>query len=139
MKILLAVDGSEHSQRAASHVIRLVQGCAQHEVLLLNVQEPIDAPEIRSHLPEREIIAMQETRGGDAMEATRAQLDAASIAYVPEVAIGPVAETIVGCAAERGCDAIVMGSHGAGMLKSMLGSVVAEVISLTDRPVTVVR
>lgn len=140
MKILLAVDGSEHSLRAASHVILLVQGCASRHVHLLNVQEPIDAPELRSHLPEREIVAMQETRGGDALAGVRELLDKAGVVNEPEVAIGAVAETIAARARERGCDAIVMGSHGAGTITSMLlGSVTSDVIRMSSCPVTVVR
>ncbi|MDP2810570.1 MAG: universal stress protein [Rhodocyclaceae bacterium] len=140
MKILLPVDGSNHSNRATRHVIRLVQNCTHYEVLLLNVQAPIDAPEVLGHMPMREIEAMQETRGGDAMASVRDLLDDAGIAYVPEVALGPVAETIARHAAENNCDAIVMGSHGSGTLKSaLMGSVTTAVIHLTDRPVTVVK
>jgi len=140
MKILLAVDGSEHSRRAAGYVIRLVRGCAESEVRVLNVQPPIDAPELRSHLPEREIVAMQESRGGDALAPVRAQLEQAGVVCVPEVAIGEIAETIVARARESDCDTIVMGSHGAGTLTSMLlGSVTSDVIRRGDCPVTVVR
>lgn len=140
MKILLPVDGSEHSDRVARHVIRLVQDCATYEVVLLNVQAPIDAPEIRGHMPAREIEAMQETRGGDAMASARALLDAAGVAYVPEVVIGQVAEGIARHARERNCDTIVMGTHGAGALRNaLMGSVTTGVIHLTDRPVTVVK
>ena len=83
---------------------------------------------------------MQETRGGDALASARALLDRAGIAHVPEVAIGPIIRTIAARAAEGGFDAIVMGSHGAGKLGSVLmGSVTSGVIHLTDRPVTVVK
>lgn len=140
MKILLPVDDSAHSARAARHVVRLVQNCTGYEIVLLNVQAPIDAPEVLGHLPLREIEAMQESRGGDALLATRELLDGAGIAYVPEVALGPVAETIARLARERHSDAIVMGSHGAGMLTSMLlGSVATGVIRLANCPVTVVK
>lgn len=140
MKILLAVDGSDHSNRVARHVIRLVQGCADYQVVLLNVQAPIDAPEILGHMPLREIEAMQETRGGDAMESARALLDAAGVTYQPEVALGDVAENIARRAAETGCDGIVMGTRGAGALRgALMGSVTTEVIRLAECPVTVVK
>lgn len=140
MKILLAVDGSDHANRAARHVVRMVQGCTAYEILLLNVQAPIDAPEVLGHMPAREIEAMQESRGGDALASARALLDSAAIEYVPEVALGPVAETIARHAELGNCDAIVMGSHGAGMLTSVLmGSVTSAVIHLARCPITIVK
>lgn len=140
MKILLPVDGSDHSNRVARHVIRLVQNCTGYEILLLNVQAPVDAPEVLGHLPVREIEAMQESRGGDALAAARQLLDGAGIDYVPEVVIGPVAETIARYADTKTCDAIVMGTHGAGALKgALMGSVTTGVIHLTNCPVTVVK
>lgn len=140
MKILLAVDGSEHSERVTAHVVRLAQGCADHQVLLLNVQTPIAAPEVLGHMPASEIEAMQQTRGGDAMAAARSILDAAGIRYEPAVAIGDIAEVIVQHANDSACDAIVVGTHGAGALRSALtGSVATEVIRHAGCPVTVVK
>lgn len=140
MKILLPVDGSEHSDRVTRHAIRMVKACADYEILLLNVQAPIDAPEVLGHMPAREIEAMQESRGGDAMASARALLDAAGITYVPEVALGPVAENIARIAGEHKCDAILMGSHGAGTIRSVLmGSTTSDVIRLAPCPVTVVK
>jgi nucleotide-binding universal stress UspA family protein len=140
MKILLAVDGSDHSNRVARHAVRLVQSCTDYTVILLNVQAPIDAPEILGHMPAREIEAMQETRGGDAMASARALLDTAGVIYAPEVALGRVAETIAHRAAESACDAIVMGTHGAGALRrALMGSVATDVIRLAGCPVTVVK
>lgn len=140
MKILLAVDGSEHSDRVTQYVIKLAQGCSSYTIYLLNVQEPVDSHQVRSHMPASEVEAMQESRGGDAMASPRALLAAAGISCHPEVAIGPVGTTIVNRAAELGCDAIVMGTHGANALTSALtGSVTADVIRHARCPVTVVR
>jgi nucleotide-binding universal stress UspA family protein len=140
MKILLAVDGSGHSDRAAQHVIALLQGCGGHALHVINVQPPIDAPEVRSHMTAGEIEAMQETRGGDALASARALLDRAGIAHVPAVLLGPVAETIARYAAEQGCEKIVMGTRGLGALGNMLmGSVATRVLHLTDLPVTLVK
>jgi nucleotide-binding universal stress UspA family protein len=140
MKILLPVDGSPHSDRATQHVIALLQGCDGHTVLLLNVQAPIDAPEIRSHMRASEIEAMQETRGGDALASARGLLDKAGIAYAPSVLIGPLAETIHQFATNQNCDKIVMGTRGLGALGSvLLGSVTTELLRLTNLPVTLVK
>lgn len=140
MKILLPVDGSPHSDRATQHVIALLQGCNGQTVHLLNVQEPIDAPEVRGHMRASEIEAMQETRGGDALVSARALLDAAGITYTPTVLIGPLAETIHQFAVDQKCDKIVMGTRGLGALGGMLmGSVTTELLRLTELPVTLVK
>ncbi len=140
MKILLPVDGSEHSERVARHAILLAKNSTACEILLLNVQPPIDAPEVLGHMPLCEIEAMQETRGGDALGPARALLDAAGVAYEPQVALGPVAETIARIAKERQCDAIVMGLRGAGKLvTALMGSVARDVFALAHCPVTAVK
>lgn len=140
MKILLPVDGSEHTVRAARHLVALLEGCANHQVLLLNVQEPIDAPEIRSHMRASEIEAMQETHGGDALAPVRAVLDKAGIAYTPTVLIGPIAETIAQFAADQGCEKIIMGTRGLGAIRGvLLGSVTTELLHATQLPVTLVK
>lgn len=140
MKILLPVDGSEHSERVARHAILLAKNSTVCEILLLNVQAPIDAPEVLSHMPRREIEAMQETRGGDALAPARALLDAAGVAYEPQVALGPVAETIARIADERQCDAIVMGLRGTNKLvTALMGSVARDVFSMAHCPVTAVK
>lgn len=140
MNILLPVDGSAHSDRAVRHVIAQLQGCGAHSVHLLNVQEPIDAPEIRGHMRASEIEAMQQSRGGDALASARALLDAAGIGYTPAVLIGPVAASISSHAADQACQQIVMGTRGLGTLGSMLmGSVATELLALTDLPVTLVK
>ncbi len=140
MKILLPVDGSTHSDRAVQHIISAVEGCAKREILLINVQSPIDAPELLSHMPANEIEAMQESRGGDALTSARALLDQAGVNYTAAVLVGPVAETIAQYATENGCDKIIMGTRGLGSIGSaLLGSVTNRLMHLTDLPVTLVK
>jgi nucleotide-binding universal stress UspA family protein len=140
MKILLPVDGSDHSERVARHVIQLAKNSIACDVVLLNVQAPIDAPEILGHMPLREIEAMQEARGGDALVSTRALLDAAGVSHEPMVVLGPVAESIARTAAERKCDVIVLGRQGTGKLAAaLMGTVARDVIYLSPCPVTVVK
>ena len=140
MKILLPVDGSGPSDRAVQHLISTVNGCTDREIYLINIQAPIDAPELLGHMPASEIEAMQEARGGDTLVSARALLDKAGIPYTAAVLVGPVAETIVDYAQKNGCEKIVMGTRGLGALGSvLLGSVTSRLMSLTELPVTLVK
>lgn len=139
-KVLIPVDGSPNSDRAVKHVIALSRACQALDILLLNVQEPVDSWEVRSFLKPAEIEAMEETKGGDVMQSARALLDDAGVAYVPSVLIGPVADVIARYAREQGCDTIVMGTRGLGAIEGLvLGSVATKVIHLANMPVTLVK
>lgn len=140
LKALVPVDGSPNSLRVVEHVIELVRGREPMEIVLLNVQEPTEAWEVRSFLKPEELAAMQVAKGGDALAPARARLDAAGILCTPRVEIGPVAGTIARIARELGCNKIVMGTHGHSAIENLLlGSVATEVIRLTDVPVTLVK
>lgn len=59
---------------------------------------------------------------------------------MPQVLIGPVAETIARIALEQNCDGIVMGTRGLGAVAgALLGSVASQVVHLSDVPVTLVK
>lgn len=139
-KALVPVDGSSNSDRAVQHVISLARTCPSLEIVLLNVQAPVDSWEARSFLKTTEIEALEESKGGDALAPARALLDAAEVGYLPLVLLGPVPETIARTALEQDCDGIVMGTRGLGAVASvLLGSVAAKVIHLADVPVTLVK
>lgn len=139
-KALVPVDGSPNSDRAVSHVVMLAEINPALEVVLLNVQPEIDDWQVRRFLKKEEVEAMEESRGGDALQSARALLDAARVNYVPQVLIGPVAETIARIALEQNCDGIVMGTRGLGAVAgALLGSVASQVVHLSDVPVTLVK
>jgi nucleotide-binding universal stress UspA family protein len=140
LKALIPVDGSANSDRAVKHVIAMAEGREPVEIHLLNVQEPADNWELKRFMPQSEIEAMQESRGGDCLASARELLDKAGIRYTPHVLIGPVAETIARLALEQGCNMIVMGTRGSTSLGSLLlGSVTTKVIHLAAVPVTLVK
>jgi len=60
------------------------------------------------------------------------------VTYETDLIAGDPAEAIVNAAKVRGADEIVIGSHGYGRLRSILGSVSHEVLHTADRPVVVV-
>jgi nucleotide-binding universal stress UspA family protein len=139
-KALVPVDGSSNSERAVRHVVALAGVNPAMEVVLLNIQAPVDDWGARSFLKKEEIEAMEEAKGGDTLQSARALLDAAGVRHTPMVLIGPIAETIARTAHEQNCDGIVMGTRGLGAVAgALLGSVASEVIHLSDVPVTLVK
>ena len=139
-KALVPVDGSSNAEHAVRHVVALAEVNPSLEVVLLNVQPPIDDWEVRSFLKKEEVEAMEESKGGDALQSARAMLDAAKVRFTPMVLIGPVAETIAKTALEQDCDGIVMGTRGLSAAGSVvLGSIASKVIHLADVPVTLVK
>jgi nucleotide-binding universal stress UspA family protein len=60
--------------------------------------------------------------------------------YTWHVAVGHIADTIVGFAHEHACDRIVMGTHGRSALTHLLlGSVASEVSRSARVPVMLVK
>lgn len=140
LKTLLPVDGSAASLRAVEYAIKVYGSCHNGQIVLLNVQPPSDSWELKSHLRPAEIEAMQVSRGGDALEPARKLLDGAKVPYEAAVLLGPVAETIVACAQEKGCEQVIMGNKGESFIaEAITGSVAHDVLRLTPIPVTYVK
>jgi nucleotide-binding universal stress UspA family protein len=140
LKFLIPIDGSEQSERAVKHVIRLA-GCPDAvKIYLLNVREWTHSWEVGRFFNKQEIARMQQSEGEVDLRSARALLDQAGVDYEASVVAGPVAQTIADFAQQQGCDHIFMGSHGRGGLAGLLlGSVAMKVIHLTRIPVTVVK
>ena len=86
------------------------------------------------------ILSHLHARSLEHLKSAHAILKASSTPHVVHTVLGDVAETIVAKAAELGCEAIVMGCSGKGMLAGLvLGSVARKVIHLTTLPVTLVK
>ena len=139
-KALVPVDGSAAAHRAVRHVVALAHIYPSIEAVLLNVQPDVDSWEVRRVLTRNEVEALEESRGGDALQEDREVLEGAGIRFTPLVEIGPAAETIARIARVQGCDGIVMGTRGLGAVSSMmLGSVSSQVLHLSDLPITLVK
>ena len=110
--ILLPVDGSDSSERAARHLVHLIKTYTPLSVRVLNVQPPVKAGEISPMVTTETVEAVRIDEGTRAGEPVRAILDASAIPYTYDVVIGPVAESIARYAKEHNCDAIIMGTRG---------------------------
>jgi len=140
MKILLPVDGSEASLEAVRHALQLVREGLQASVVLANVQEPATLYEmLLAHDPE--VIEQVSARAGlHLLEPARTLVEQAEVPYELEVAKGDPAHTLIDILENFGCDMVVMGARGMGMLRSaMLGSVSHEVLHAAPVPVLIVK
>lgn len=141
MKILLPVDGSANVLRAVDHVIKHISALKEApQLLLLNVQWNVATGNVKLFIDQEAINDYYREQGKAALQAARAVLDAAGLAYQFHISIGTPAEAIAQYAKEQGVDQVVMGRHGQGGVQTLLlGSVVNKVLHLVECPVLLVK
>lgn len=136
--ILLAVDGSEHGQRAALVAADLARAVKSTELQIVVAYEPVPG-----YLGEANLRQAIEARTGQARQILQNAQEV--IGSIParlnsQMVEGSIAEAILDVAAERKCDLIVMGSRGFGRLEgALLGSNSQKVVSHAPCPVLIVR
>jgi nucleotide-binding universal stress UspA family protein len=139
-KILLPVDGSEGSARAARHVAGIAAMVKDLEVHLINVQPLGDDWMVRRTIKPEELAKMEREWGESAIAPARAILKAAGVACIEHIEQGEIAPTVARLAQELTCDQIVMGTRGRSALGDLvLGSVAVKVLHLAKVPVTLVK
>jgi nucleotide-binding universal stress UspA family protein len=139
-KILLPVDGSEGSARAARHVAGIAAMVKNLEVHLVNVQPLGDDWMVRRMIKPEELVQMEREWAESAIAQARAILKAAGIACVEHIEQGEIAPTVARLAQELVCDQIVMGTRGRSALGDLvLGSVAIKVLHLAKVPITLVK
>ena len=141
LKVLLAIDGSDHSTRVIDAVVKLAAEVKAPSLHMLNVQdEPIVYGEVAIYVSPEKAREYAREAGQRVLTQAAARLSQSGIPFTSEVAIGETAPTIARLAAERGCDLVVMGTRGMGAMASLvLGSVATKVVHLTDIPVLLVH
>jgi len=142
MKLLVAVDGSEHARRAIGTVARLAPQLKDGvSVVLLHVGEPMV---FYGELPPYDMGAIEEAQREQrerVLAEARADARAGGLGDVSTLsAVGEPAAEILRVAAEQGVDQIVMGTHGRGALGTLfLGSVAQRVLHGARQPVLLVH
>ena len=141
LNLLLPVDGSQSSCRAADHLVKK-QGWYKEplQIHLLNVQPPVLSGNVRMFISKDQINQFHHDEGMAALAAPRKILDEARLAYKHHILVGEAAETIVRFAREHDCQQIIMGTRGLGSVSGLLlGSVATKVIHLAEVPVLLVK
>ncbi len=140
MKILLAVDGSENSTRAAGFVVKLAKSFATApQIILLHADVPLlKGVEVK--------LGTQGTRDYHADNSRYALKDAsaaltnAGLEFESRAVVEDADKAIVEIAANEAVDLVVMGSRGRSSLSGFLqGSTTTKVIAQAGVPVTVIR
>ena len=141
--ILIPTDGSELAEQAVKNGLSLAKSVGA-KVTVIIVEEPnwLGAPSFAEHGAIKELGKYTEQiKNYDASVLNRAA-DAAKQAGVPcetiQVKDVKPYQAIIATAADRGCDLIVMATHGRGGLSAVvLGSVTNKVLTHTKIPVLV--
>ncbi len=139
-RLLIAIDGSPGSRRAAEYAIGLMKRRGPLELTALNVQPPIESGGVRRFISSETIDAFHQAEGTAALADVETLLQQAGCRFESLIHVGHAAQVIADAAQARGCDAIVMGTRGMSAFGSWaLGSIATKVIHLATVPVTLVK
>lgn len=140
MKFLIPVDGSPLSLEAVRHVLRLAHGGLNVELLLANVQEPASLYEmVVAHDP-AVLDEVSEGAGLHVLAPAVSLAEASGLPFQTLVARGDPAHTLIELVESHGCDGVIMGAHGKGMVRqALLGSVTLDMVHAAPVPVTLVK
>jgi len=140
LRLLIAVDGSPLALDAVHHVLELIRrGGMQATLVLGNVQEEATLVELATQ--GADAVAEASVQAGTHLLAPAVALvEAARVPYETEIALGPVAATLVDMVERCGCDALFIGARGiSGLRGALLGSVSQALVHHSPVPVTVVK
>jgi len=145
--ILLPHDGSPLSEKALTEGIRVAKACGA-KLTLIHVVAPYHAPGLAMHSSpalreiERQHQEELEKAARVMLESAQRQTRGQGVSACEFVVSSAVsaAEAIIEQADARGCDLILMASHGRRGVESLLvGSETVKVLTHTKTPVLVVR
>jgi nucleotide-binding universal stress UspA family protein len=145
-RILIATDGSELASKAVSHGLELAKA-VNAPVTVVTVTEAWSAFDLAHEVRQGNLDAVTQYEDMAAALATRILDAAAKTAKSKGVTCDVLrvkdkhpAEGIIAAAADKGCDLIVMASHGRrGVGRLILGSHAYEVLTHSKVPALIVR
>lgn len=141
MKILLAVDGSEYSRRAADYVAQHASALKEApEIHLLHVHPPLPYPGAVNVIGKAAVESYQRDESVQALAVTEKELAKSKIKAKASWTVGDVVEEVGRYVERNAIDLIVVGSHGRSAMTTLaLGSVTLKLLASLKTPILVVR
>lgn len=136
--ILLAVDGSDHSMRAAQYAGELARALNSGMVRIVVAFEPI--PDYLGEPNRQQAIDARLEKANAILQNAQQRVGKTSGEVHTELIEGSPAEAIISVARTRASAVIIMGSRGlSNMAELVLGSTSHNVVSHAPCPVLIVR
>jgi nucleotide-binding universal stress UspA family protein len=137
--ILVAVDGSEISDRAVRHAVDLLSAGLAAELHLLNVQ-PNFGGAISSFVSKEQIDSHHREEGHKGLASAIAITKKAGLDAKVHIGVGRHGEVVSDYVDKLGAGLVVLGTRGhTGLSGVLLGSVAQDVIAHVNVPVTLVK
>jgi nucleotide-binding universal stress UspA family protein len=143
-KILVAVDGSESSERALAEALRLAAALGS-ELTVVHVIDNsylryevgyVDLTDLRAGLLEGGQILLDEAKA----KAAARQVACSTLMVDEPLALGDVAHAIEQAARQTGAELLVVGTHGRrGVRRLLMGSVAEGLVRQCRQPVLLVH
>ena len=135
--IVVAVDGSEHSNRALG-VARQMAECFGSEIWLVHAYQHVS--DLHGYNEYEKLVAKRKGAGQAILNDARQVIGETSVEVSEELLEEPAAEAILSVAKTRQADLIVMGTRGRSTLAGLLfGSTSSKVAQYADCPVMLIR
>ena len=136
-KVLVPVDGSDYSMRAAKYAAELAK-IMEAEIMLMHFHKPF--PVVLGEPYFQNAINKIMKKSNELLDPYRKVMQDAEIAFVDRILEGPADQAICEVAQIEKADIIVMGSRGRNDLEGLLlGSCTHRVLKTAPCPVLVVR
>jgi nucleotide-binding universal stress UspA family protein len=151
LRLLAVVDGSERTNRVVDYLVSLARRSRGTEVVILNVLEKSGEGRLRGYqsFKQREIDdRLVNDLGQPIVSSVSRRLEKVGIRNLTRIRIGETVQSILDCAADDRCEAVVIGDVGANRLQRWLvrvahlsarSSIAARVATLANIPVVVVK
>jgi nucleotide-binding universal stress UspA family protein len=136
-KILLAVDGSPQSDKAAD-TVRQLAALTGAKVLVVHAYP--HTSDLLGYTDFESLVAQRKAKGQEILARARHLLAGQEERVTEDLLEGPEADAIITAARVQGVDLVVMGTRGLGGFERLLfGSVSRKVAHLAPCPVLLVR
>ncbi|MES2189991.1 MAG: universal stress protein [Pseudomonadota bacterium] len=139
MKILLAADGSQYTQKALDFIAVNKSLLGDDELVVINVQAPMPG-RVTTMLGSAAVASYHAEEANKVLEPVRKFLDGQAMRYNCYSVIGAIVTEIVFAAEKEQAQMIVMGTHGHGLIgRALMGSVAQRVVVDSPIPVLLVK